>query len=283
MTLKQLEYFTVLVQTQNYTEAARQLFVSQTTITKQIQNLENELHLALFVRDKKHVTLTEAGEVFYQEAKRLLAQAKSSLHHLEAFQRGEEGRLNIGFLKSFDFETLQSLISGFHQRYPRIQLELGGYFRTDLEHLLESGDLDVILSINTEKTPDFHKVFFKNFPLVAVIPREHPLSSRKSIKASDLKNLIYDIRQEKDDQPNRELEGALLQVSCQLGEAIANEFVIQPHIRPYVCVIPLEPRQGRDIYMMYQKERFNRLVSQLESYMKSQTLTQQISESKDQD
>ena len=132
-----------------------------------------------------------------------------------------------------------------------------------------SGELDIILSIDALDTPDFTKVFMRKFPLVAVVYKEHPLASKQSICADDLKNLIYDIRQEKDNQPNFDLEGALLQVSCNLGEAIVHEFVIQQNIRSYVSIIPLKPTQGRDIYMMYHKNRYNQLISHFESILKN--------------
>ena len=85
---KQLEYFTDLAQTLNYTETARRLYVSQTAITKQIQNLEQELNAVLFDRTKKHVSLTAAGKIFYAEAQKILEQARSARKHLESFQRG---------------------------------------------------------------------------------------------------------------------------------------------------------------------------------------------------
>ena len=266
---KQLEYFTDLAQTLNYTETARRLYVSQTAITKQIQNLEQELNAVLFDRTKKHVSLTAAGKIFYAEAQKILEQARSARKHLESFQRGEKGILKIGFLKDSDFEMMRNLVTGFHERYPDIRLELGGHIRKDLEDLLDSGELDVILNINASDTPDFRKVFLKKFPLVAVVHRDHPLALEERICADDLKNLIYDIRQEKDGRPNFEMEGALLQVSCNLGEAIVNEFVIQQNIRPYVAVIPLKPDRGRDMYMMCHRNKYNPLISCFEDFLKT--------------
>lgn len=266
---KQLEYFTDLAQTLNYTETARRLYVSQTAITKQIQNLEQELNAVLFDRTKKHVSLTAAGKIFYAEAQKILEQARSARRHLESFQRGEKGILKIGFLKDSDFEMMRNLVTGFHERYPDIRLELGGHIRKDLEDLLDSGELDVILNIDASDTPDFRKVFLKKFPLVAVVHRDHPLALEERICADDLKNLIYDIRQEKDGRPNFEMEGALLQVSCNLGEAIVNEFVIQQNIRPYVAVIPLKPDRGRDMYMMCHRNKYNPLISCFEDFLKT--------------
>lgn len=266
---KQLEYFTDLAQTLNYTETARRLYVSQTAITKQIQNLEKELNAVLFHRTKKHVSLTAAGKIFYTEAQKILEQARSARKHLESFQRGEKGILKIGFLKDSDFEMMRNLVTGFHERYPDIRLELGGHIRKDLEDLLDSGELDVILNIDASDTPDFRKVFLKKFPLVAVVHRDHPLALEERICADDLKNLIYDIRQEKDGRPNFEMEGALLQVSCNLGEAIVNEFVIQQNIRPYVAVIPLKPDRGRDMYMMCHRNKYNPLISCFEDFLKT--------------
>ncbi len=185
------------------------------------------------------------------------------------FSEREEGILKIGFLKDSDFEMMRNLVTGFHERYPDIRLELGGHIRKDLEDLLDSGELDVILNIDASDTPDFRKVFLEKFPLVAVVHRDHPLALEERICADDLKNLIYDIRQEKDGRPNFEMEGALLQVSCNLGEAIVNEFVIQQNIRPYVAVIPLKPDRGRDMYMMCHRNKYNPLISCFEDFLKT--------------
>lgn len=244
MNFKQLEYFVDLAQTLSYTETARRLFVSQTAITKQIQNLENKLGVRLFDRDKRRVSLTSAGEVFLEDAADIVRRVRDTRLHLEAHHRGERGMLKVGFLKEFDFAMLQAIVSGFHKRYPDVRLEFGGYMRKKLENLLQSGELDIILSIDANDTPAFRKTLGRSFPLVAAVAANHRLASKRSVSASDLKNLVYDVRKDHDGRRNVELEGALLQVSCSLGEAIVHEFVIQPSMRPYVSVISLLHRES---------------------------------------
>lgn len=261
MNLKQLEYFVDLAQTLSYTKTAQRLYVSQTAVTKQIKNLEGELGILLFDRDKRHVSLTAAGAVFLEETVDILDQVRISRLHLEAYRRGERGTLRFGFLKEFDFATLQAIVSGFHRRYPDVQVELGGYTRRELERLLLSGELDVILSIDADDTPAFEKTLVKSFPLVAAVSYDHPLASRRRVAAEELIDIVYDARKEQDSRSSSELEGAMLKVSCSLGEAIVNEFVVNPDMRPYVSVIPLQPRQTRDIFLMCHKDEYNALIA----------------------
>lgn len=270
MNLKQLEYFVDLAQTRNYTQTAKRMFVSQTAITKQIQNLERELNALLFERNKRYVALTPVGEMFLTEAKGILERVQASYLHLEAYQRGERGCLRIGFLKNFDFDLLQKVIMAFHQAYPNVQLELGGYARRELEDKLWAGELDLIVSIDTPETPDFHKLMVKSFPLVAILPSNHPQSGQPWIGGDELSHLIYDIRKENDSTPNPEMEGAMLQVSAQLGEAIVHEFVVQANVRRFVSVVPLKPRQEREIYVMCHQNRYNPLIPHFEEVMKEQ-------------
>lgn len=261
MNLKQLEYFVDLAQTLSYTKTAHRLYVSQTAITKQIKSLESELGVMLFERDKRHVSLTAAGAVFREEAVGILNQVRTSQLHLEAYCRGERGTFRIGFLKDFDFVTLQTIVSEFHKHYPDVQLELSGRTRRELEEFLLSGELDVILSIDASDTPSFKKTFVKSYPLVAVIPSDHPLAKRQSVATEELSNLVYDARKEQDSKSNSELEGAMLKVSCSLGEAIVNEFVVSPDMLRYVSVIPLRPRQTRDVFIMWHENEYNILIT----------------------
>lgn len=236
-------------------------------MTKQIKNLESELGILLFDRDKRHVSLTAVGAVFLEEAVGILDQVCIARLHLEAYCRGERGTLRIGFLKEFDFATLQAIASGFHRRYPDVQVELGGYTRRELERLLLFGELDVILSIDASDTPAFEKTFVKSFPLVAVVSSDHPLASRRRVAVEELSGIVYDARKEQDGRSSSELEGAMLKVSCSLGEAIVNEFVVNPDMRPYVSVIPLQPHQERDVFMMCHEDEHNALIANFKTFL----------------
>jgi hypothetical protein len=94
---RQLRYFVAVAEEENLTAAARKLHVSQPPITRQIRQLEEELRVELLVRSSKGVQLTEAGKLFFAEAKRLLNIGRAAVEKARAAQAGEVGRWDIGY------------------------------------------------------------------------------------------------------------------------------------------------------------------------------------------
>lgn len=265
MNLKQLEYFLELSKVLNYTKASEKLYISQTAVTKQIQNLEKELGVRLFERSNRQVWLTPAGEIYVEEARRILQDVEYSVKHVEAFCRGEMGRLRIGFLKVFDLDILIPLVRNFHQQYPCIELDFGGYPSRQLNEKLKAGELDLIICAESKETEEFVKWKFKDYPLVGIVHCEDALAGRSTIRPEELHNLVYDFRDGFEDRENMDMEGALLKAACNLGQVIAHEFVVDQSMRRYVKTLPLEPYQPKSIYIMYHPREYNRRI---ESFMR---------------
>ena len=101
MELRQLRYFVKVGELLNFTEAARELFVSQSTLSQQIRSLEDELRCSLLVRDSHSVTLTEEGRYFLSDARKTLQQAQQCVDRIADVQNLDEGELNIGCTHSF--------------------------------------------------------------------------------------------------------------------------------------------------------------------------------------
>ena len=101
MLLKQMKYFITIVDCHSFTEAAEQCFISQSAISQQIKSLEKELGIRLFERNKRHFSLTPAGEYFYRHGKVILDEIEDFKE--ETIRRGEDQELNltIGYPKNF--------------------------------------------------------------------------------------------------------------------------------------------------------------------------------------
>ena len=111
MELRHLKYFVAVAEELNFARAARRVHIAQPSLTKQIQQLEQELGFPLLYRTKKKVELLDTGHVFLDEAQRLLRQAVNAIHSARSTHTGESGRLVIGFSQS----AAQRFCPGFYE------------------------------------------------------------------------------------------------------------------------------------------------------------------------
>ncbi len=103
MTLLQLQYFITVVETGNFTHAARQAYTSQPTISRQIQMLEEELGYSLFNRNSKPLRLTEPGQILYEGMKEAISRINDTLEKARIVSEGKEGVLSISFQSGYFF------------------------------------------------------------------------------------------------------------------------------------------------------------------------------------
>jgi LysR family transcriptional regulator, benzoate and cis,cis-muconate-responsive activator of ben and cat genes len=121
---RQLRYFVAVAEEGNLTAAARRLHVSQPPITRQIRQLEEELRVELLVRSSKGVQLTEAGQLFFVEAKRLLNISQAAVEKSRAAQAGDVGRLDIGYFGSTIYTVVPQLVRKFLKARPNITVRI---------------------------------------------------------------------------------------------------------------------------------------------------------------
>ena len=100
MDLERLNCFVTVYECLNYTKAAEKLHLSQTAVTRAIQQLEQELGTELFDRTHKQISVTESGKVFYMEALRILHQVQISEENIKLFLNGDLGTLKVGFIRN---------------------------------------------------------------------------------------------------------------------------------------------------------------------------------------
>jgi len=185
--VKQLRCFMAVAENLNFTKAANQLFVTQSAVSYQIAGLEKQLDLKLFVRDRHTVQLTAAGEVLYQESKRLVAEFNDAVDKARMTESGMVGKLSIGILSSFKF--LPSLIKKFRSSYPSIVVTVTRHNMNQLNDALKAGELDLIFTIsfalaNLRNVRSY--TFLPDAAAVFMRP-DHPLASREKISILDLK------------------------------------------------------------------------------------------------
>lgn len=180
MELRHLRYFIAVGESLHFGRAAEQLHMSQPPLTRQIQQLEQELGVALFARTNRRVELTAVGQLFLAEAKPLLTQFDSLKHHVSEAAGGRMGKLAIGFISVADYHVLPSMLREFQSRFPSVTLNLREA-TTDLQiESLRKNEIDVgiILAPLTDPSLQFQPLFQEE--LVAVLPSTNENSSTPS-------------------------------------------------------------------------------------------------------
>ncbi len=189
MNTQQLEYVLAVAEELSFTRAAKRFFVSQAAISSQIKAVETELGVQLFERDRHHVALTSAGYLFVQYARDMLIRNDDIKRRLRAMDEPSEGSLRLGYVQGYEHTDLPKMISAFHKRYPRVRISLMRGDVGSLYDALRSEKLDVVINIKYPNV-DVSGVEFqvlRHYPLVAVLPYEHPLAQRSVITPQDLR------------------------------------------------------------------------------------------------
>lgn len=183
MELRHIRYFMAVAEERNVTRAAEKLGIGQPPLSQQIHALEDELGVRLFRRTGHGVVLTEAGEAFATDAKRLLDNAQQAITNAKSAGRGEIGQLNIGFTGSAAFNPVVAiLIRKFRQSYPAVSLTLVEGNTAQLLSYLDDGRLDVAFVRLGNQSPAgvaFHHIAVE--PMKLVLPTTHPLAKKRKI------------------------------------------------------------------------------------------------------
>ena len=186
MELRQLKYFVKTAETLNFSEAARLLYVTQSTLSQQIRQLEQELGTALFVRDSHSVSLTESGEQLLPLAKRTLQDAAACQDRIKDLQQMLSGSLNIGITYTFA-PLLTETVMEFLKIYTGVKLNIFYKTMEELMDMLEKRELDFVLAFKPSRVyPGVEShVLFDNC-LSIIVNRNHPLAEKTSVTLQDI-------------------------------------------------------------------------------------------------
>ncbi|MCD8117105.1 MAG: LysR family transcriptional regulator, partial [Oscillospiraceae bacterium] len=251
MTIQQLEYFLAAARSLNFTRTAEAYYISQSAITQQIRNLENELGVILFSRKNRKLMLTDAGELFVSEAESLIRKLTDSIEKVRAVQDGMVGTLRIGYLKCMEMSRFPKSIQTFHNNYPGVKLILRRDSAISLHDDFVKGEYDLIFNIknNLLTYPNCGSCRLGEYRFFVILPPGHQLARKKIIHQEDLRYenlIIHDFTRNSPHSPgimhpdyldisllsnviktDEDVETILIMVASGIGIAILPDFEIR--------------------------------------------------------
>jgi DNA-binding transcriptional LysR family regulator len=186
MELRHLRYFVAVAEELHFSRAAVRLRMAQPPLSQQIRQLEQELHVTLSSRTKRRVELTPAGRAFLDEARQVLEQAERAVRTAQRADRGEIGRLAIGFVPSADLDILPRVLRVWVARYPHVEIELHGLLPGAQGEALRDGRIQLGFVRLPMDEAGLVVESIQREPLLVALPRGHRLARRVRVHLADL-------------------------------------------------------------------------------------------------
>lgn len=194
MTLQQIKYYLQVAETQQFTQAAVNLYVSQSSLSYSIQELENELGVPLFVRNtKKKVTLTEYGKKFLPYAKQIITLLEESTSMINSMNDPLSGTVKLGFYYCVANSEIPYIFRKFYDDNPDCNIFLDfdiNQGNSVIGDSLRHGTYDLLID-TSESIKDCSSAFVGRQELKLLMANNHPLSDRKSISLNELKDETF--------------------------------------------------------------------------------------------
>ena len=194
MNFSQIKCFLAAADCLSFTKAAERLYLSQPVLSRQIAAMEDELGITLFVREKKSVRLTPAGEIMAEGMKELAEDYQLLVEKAGALHKGFAGSINIGMI---DGQLLcppySDGLTAFHDAHPDVRVNLSRHTIAGLRRALEDGDVDIgfAASFNVDDMEELDYITVGTAKTYLVVPKSHPLADAENLTLDDFKDDIF--------------------------------------------------------------------------------------------
>ncbi|MEJ7881996.1 LysR substrate-binding domain-containing protein [Acinetobacter baumannii] len=194
LSLKSLQCFVTLVKTKSFTRTAEELYLTQPTISKILQQLEEQLQVQLLVKPdhgrKRQIELTEIGERIYQHAVELLQAEQNIFLEIENYQQLKTGTLKLG-VPPLGSQLLTTALFDFHRQWPDIELAFMEVGSRGIEQALLNNELDVGVLLQPFDEQTFNSIELCNYPLMVLLRRDATWATRKKINLEELQHQSF--------------------------------------------------------------------------------------------
>lgn len=285
MTITQLQYVLAVAEHQNFTLAAEKSFVTQPTLSMQIQKLEDELGILIFDRSKKPIQLTAAGKKIVAQAKNIVNESHRIKDIVDQEKGFIGGEFRLGIIPTVMPTLLPMFLRNFIKKYPKVNLKIEEQNTETLIQKLTEGHLDAAIAATPLENPNIIERVLYYEPFVAYIPQNHRLHANKKISTTDLDiddillledghcfrdgviNLCKEEKQQKED--HFQLESGSFETMIKLAdEGLGMTLLPYLHTldmdekhKPFLHFFE-EPNPAREVSLIYHKSELKLHISE---------------------
>ena len=276
MEIHQLRYFVAVAEEGSFSRAAAKVRVAQPSLSQQIRKLEAEVGQPLFDRLPRSVVLTEAGRCLIDYARQILASIGDARRCVDEFKDEVAGRLAVGAIPTIAPYVLPELVGKFQKHYPEVTLEIVEDVTDGIARRVEAGELDVALASTCQQSPTLRRESLGSEPLLALVPKGHPLAKKTLVAMDDLKSQRFLLLHEmhclsqqvnhllaaRRLRPEIALAGSQLgtianMVAAAIGVSIVPQMMVKHQATPGCVSLPFAPPvPERELNLLYNPLRF---------------------------
>lgn len=186
MTITQLQYVLAVAEYKNFTLAAEKCFVTQPTLSMQIQKIEEELNILIFDRSKKPIQLTDIGQKIVNQAKNIVNEADRIKDIVEQQKGFIGGEFRLGIIPTIMPTLLPMFLNNFIKKYPKVKLIIEELNTDEIINRLKNGHLDAAIAATPLMEDKIKEIVLYFEPFVAYLPESHDNFQKKEIEVGDL-------------------------------------------------------------------------------------------------
>lgn len=191
MDIERLRLFTTVAECLSFTKAAEQMYISQPTLSRHIAELESSLQVDLFERTTRKVSLTTAGQLFYNEATQIIKSYDALMTRATQLGNGLSGSLRVGYLELFTQNILPAALRSFRAKFPLVDLQLRESTYKDARQGLLSGALDIAFVVTREQMDldaELEHCRIYTGELELIVSKFHPYANYQVVSPEILKD-----------------------------------------------------------------------------------------------
>lgn len=186
MNFRQLEVFCAVAETKSFTRASHVLFISQSTVSQHVRELEDSLSVKLFHRNRRNVSLTPAGENLLDRGRHIFQMVDEAEIAARTIKDPYCGKLSFGCASTTLLYHLPGILMEYTRRFPNVELNITGGTIQEVAMQLWSGGLDFALVVLPLSSPALERIVLFEESFAGVLPAGHPLAARPKLQISDL-------------------------------------------------------------------------------------------------
>lgn len=195
MTIQQIKYFLVLAKELHFWNTAEKVFISQSSLSRQIQALEDELQIQLFERDKRNVKLTNAGKFLQEHWREKIKEFDQIIRQAKKIDEGKAGTISITYPGSIAYEFLPKFLEVLSNNLPDLKIELTEPTDENHEKLLLNFQTDIAFSRDKIKNANIDSQKLYSEPICLVVPKNHRLNKKNLTGLENEKFIISGLHQ----------------------------------------------------------------------------------------